>query len=216
MVELARPALQMALDGTELDTALRLAAHAYPWWDVLEVGTPLVLEAGMEAVRRLSAAYPDRPILADCKIADAGYLEASSAFRAGAQMVTVLALADEATISGCVDAAKEWNGWIVADLMHCADPVDRACRLLALGVQMVCVHTAHDRGPAGATAFAAIPAIIRRSGGFVAVAGGLDETGIAAATRAGASVLVVGSRIAQAEDPGQMARTLRFAMGRGA
>ena len=68
--------LQLALDVLSLEDALALTRAAEEWVDRVELGTPFLLEYGMEAVRRFRAAFPYKELLADTKIMDAGRLEA--------------------------------------------------------------------------------------------------------------------------------------------
>ena len=77
------PRLQLAVDATDLPTALRLVEAVYPYYDIAEVGTPLIIEEGLHALEALQRAFPDKQYLADLKIMDAGRLEAESAFRRG-------------------------------------------------------------------------------------------------------------------------------------
>ena len=78
--------LQLALDVLSLEDALALTRAAEEWVERVELGTPFLLEYGMEAVRRFRAAFPYKELLADTKIMDAGRLEAESAFQAGADL----------------------------------------------------------------------------------------------------------------------------------
>ena len=71
--------LQLALDTFDLDTALDVAERARDYVDIIEIGTPFILEYGMEAVRRFRRAFPEKEILADTKIMDAGRLEVTAA-----------------------------------------------------------------------------------------------------------------------------------------
>ena len=48
--------LQLALDDPDLETAVIRARELADLVDIVEVGTPLVIEYGMEAVRRLREA----------------------------------------------------------------------------------------------------------------------------------------------------------------
>jgi len=97
--------LQLALDDPDLETAVIRARELADLVDIVEVGTPLVIEYGMEAVRRLREGCPGVEILADLKIMDAGRLEASLAFAAGASWVTVLGMAHDKTIRAALAAA---------------------------------------------------------------------------------------------------------------
>lgn len=63
-----RPIVQISLDLVEIDEALATAALALrAGIDWLEAGTPLILAEGLHGVRRLRAAFPDVPIVADLK-----------------------------------------------------------------------------------------------------------------------------------------------------
>ena len=100
------PELQIALDG-EFPAALALLSQVAPFVDIAEVGTPLIFREGVDAVRQFRAAHPQLTLVADLKIMDAGAAEADIAFCAGADCVTVMALASDATISGALRSARE-------------------------------------------------------------------------------------------------------------
>ena len=55
----------------------------------------------------------EKKILADTKIMDAGALEATSAFEAGADYVTVLAVTDLATVEDCLKAGRTYGKKVV-------------------------------------------------------------------------------------------------------
>ena len=72
--------------------------------DIIEIGTPFVYEYGMQAVRTMKEHFPDKEVLADMKIMDAGFYEAEEALKAGADYVTVLGVTDNLTIQGFKEA----------------------------------------------------------------------------------------------------------------
>ena len=90
--------LQIALDDISMEAAMELLGKVKEYADIAEVGTPFLMEYGMEAVRRIHAGFPGLSVLCDGKIMDAGGYEAELAFRAGADYVTVLAVTDDRTI----------------------------------------------------------------------------------------------------------------------
>lgn len=137
--------LQLALDGS-LESSLRLLNQVHPFVDVVELGTPLIIREGMKATRAIRRAFPQASILADLKIMDAGELEATIAFEAGCRWITILGVASDATVRGALSAAKRFEGYAMADLMHVHDPLLRAQQLLDIGCHMLCVHTAYDLG----------------------------------------------------------------------
>ena len=97
--------LQLALDDISTDEALALLDRVHPFIDIVEVGTPFLLEEGLRPVRLFRSRYPDLPVLADAKIMDAGHYEARQAFAAGAAYETVLGVTDLLTVKGCLEVA---------------------------------------------------------------------------------------------------------------
>ena len=97
--------LQVAMDVLTTDDALALAGKVAPYVDIIELGTPLIKSEGLAAVTAVKNAHPDKIVFADLKTADAGALEADIAFKAGADLVTVLGTAGDSTIIGAIKAA---------------------------------------------------------------------------------------------------------------
>jgi 3-hexulose-6-phosphate synthase len=115
--------LQVAMDVLTVDAALELAGKVAEYVDIIELGTPLVKNAGLTAVTAVKTAHPDKIVFADMKTMDAGELEAGIAFSAGADLVSVLGSADDSTIAGAVKAAKAHNKGVVVDLIGVEDKV---------------------------------------------------------------------------------------------
>jgi 3-hexulose-6-phosphate synthase len=201
--------LQLALDGT-LDAARSVLAVVHPYVDVIEIGTPLIFREGIAAVRWARDAYPGKAVLADLKIMDAGDEEASIAFEAGAAWVTVLGAAADATISGAVRAARRGGGRVMADLVQVADPVGRGRDLLALGCDVLCVHTAYDMQGAGHSPLAALRALRDRlPEAPLAAAGGITPQTMDDLLSLRPAIVVVGGAVTRSHDPAQVARALR-------
>ena len=109
--------LQLALDDITLEDAVELLDKVHPYVDIIEVGSPFIIEEGMRPVRIFKEKYPDCEILADTKIMDAGEYEAEETFKAGADYCTVLGVTDTLTIEGCVKAAKEYGKQTMVDMI---------------------------------------------------------------------------------------------------
>ncbi len=93
------PSLQLALDLMQLGRAVAIAHEAVDGGaDWIEVGTPLIKSEGAEAVRVLRKEFPGRKLIADTKTMDVGAFEVEIMAKAGADVVTVLGLADDSTI----------------------------------------------------------------------------------------------------------------------
>lgn len=198
--------LQIALDS-DLVAALDVLAQVHPFVGSAEVGTPLVFREGMRAVRELRAAYPQLRLVADLKIMDAGEAEADIAFRAGADRVTVMALASDATIAGALASARSHNKRVMVDMMQVADPLARARQLLALGCDLLCLHTAHDLQSSRGSPYAQL-AQLRSAlpAAQLAIAGGVKLDTLEQILPLRPQVIIVGSGITAAPDPGVTAQ----------
>ncbi len=205
------PQLQLAVDVLTIDEALSAVEKVHASVDIIEVGTPLVIECGLKPVELLKAEYPDKQVLADLKVMDAGHIEASSGFGWGADIVTVLGLADEATIRGAVDAAED-RGRVMADLIQVPDPARRAKELLEMGVHLLCLHTAYDRRDEGVDPLVELHAVRPEVDLPLGIAGGLKLENTADVVRGGADIVVVGGAIQNAGDPARMAADIKDAM----
>lgn len=140
-----KPIVQISLDLTDINEALETAAMAMrAGVDWLEAGTPLILAEGLHGVKKLRAAFPGVPIVADLKTMDGGYLEAEMMARAGATHVVVMARAHEETIKCVVKAGKDFGIKVMGDNLGCEDMIAAAKRLVELGCDYVIHHIGYD------------------------------------------------------------------------
>jgi 3-hexulose-6-phosphate synthase/6-phospho-3-hexuloisomerase len=208
--------LQVALDFLELSRALRVAREAASAGaEILEAGTPLIKSEGLDAVRALRKEFPDRRIVADMKTMDAGRAEMESAAKAGADVVTVLGAASDATVRECVEAARNYGFEVEADLINVSDPAARARELESLGVGLVGVHCPIDEQMRGRDPFEVLRKVRSAVSLPLAVAGGITSESAPGAVAAGADVVVVGGAIAKSADAAAATRAIREAMRTG-
>ncbi len=199
--------IQLALDGP-LDAVLPVLAQVHPYVDIVEAGTPLIYREGLHALRHLRQIAPDRLLMADLKIMDAGQLEADLAFEAGADMVTVLGVANDATVRGAAASARAYGKLLVADMMQVADVAGRGRELLVMGCDYLCVHSSFD-------ARAASPLhnleVLRAElpDAPLAVAGGVGVHNLDAIRPLSPAIVVVGGSITAASDPAAAAQAIR-------
>jgi 3-hexulose-6-phosphate synthase len=200
------------MDVLTTEDALALAAKVAPHVDIIELGTPLIKAMGLAAVTAIKAAHPDKIVFADLKTMDAGELEADIAFKAGADLVTVLGSAGDSTIVGAVKAAKAHNKGIVVDLIGVADKVTRAREVTALGAQFVEMHAGLDEQAEPGFTLAKLINQGETAKVPFSLAGGVNLTTIGSVQRAGATVAVAGGAIYGAADPAEAAKALRAAI----
>ncbi len=196
--------LQVALDFVELSRALAVAKAA---WDggarYIEAGTPLIKSEGLDAVRTLRERFPDATLIADMKTMDAGRIEAETAAKAGADVMTVLGTAGETTIRECVEAGQHYGIKVAVDLLNVPDPLGFADQAARWGVDWLDVHCAIDAQMTGQDPLDLLRQLRRHTELTLAVAGGINSETAAAAADAGADVIIVGGAITKAIDPRQ-------------
>lgn len=205
--------LQLALDGP-LEAALALLKDTHLYVDQIEIGTPLVYREGMVAVREIKSAYPNHNLLADLKIIDAGKEEASLAFEAGANYVTVLGVASDETVRGVTTAAREYGGKVMADMICVTEPVVRGQALIKLGCDILCVHTAYDLQFKKESPLAEL-ALMRQHlpSAPLAIAGGVNLDNVGSIVLFKPDIIVVGGTISRATKPYEIARALKERIG---
>ena len=184
--------LQVAIDLLSTADALTLLGKVAEYVDVIELGTPLIKQQGLSVVTNVKAAYPDKLVFADMKTMDAGELEADLAFKAGADIMTVLASAGDSTIAGAVKAGKAHGKAVVADMIGVADKPARLKQLKEAGYS---IDKLLEAG--------------RNAGLPFSVAGGINTERIGGVEDAGATIAVAGAAIYGAKDPAAAAKALR-------
>src|SRR2546421_1020608 len=194
------PVLQVALDHMHLKRALLAAKEAVEGGaDWLEAGTPLVKSEGMEVVRQLKKSFPGKTIVADLKTMDTGAFEVEIAAKAGADVITVMGVRDDATILEAVRAARRYGSKIMVDLMRVTDKPARAKELEKLGVDYLNMHVSIDEQMIAHTPLQELKAVAAATSIPVAVAGGVELGTVGKAVKAGGSVVIVGGAIIKGE-----------------
>lgn len=210
------PVLQVALDMMHLKRAMEIAREAVEGGaDWLEAGTPLIKSEGMEAVRELKRTFPDKTIVADMKVMDTGAYEVEMAAKAGADVVHVLAAADDETISDAVRAGRKYGVRVAVDLIGIPDRVARARQVAGMGVSHVCVHVSIDKQMMGLDPVENVREVAGAVDVPVAVAGGVNSETAPEVLKAGASIVIVGGAIIKAKQPAQAASVIKEALAKG-
>ncbi|PWC22759.1 3-hexulose-6-phosphate synthase [Brenneria roseae subsp. roseae] len=201
--------IQLALDDISLSDALALLDNVHPYIDIVEVGTPFIIQDGMVPVSAIKERFPQLHVLADTKIMDAGDYEAHLAFAAGADSITVLGVTDMLTVKACLKAAEPFGGTVVIDMICVPELEARVAQLEDAGVNALAVHTGVDQQAAGRTPMddlKTMKACSKQS--VIYVAGGIGLTTIEQYHQAGADVAIIGSGICKAADPIGEARAI--------
>ena len=205
--------LQLALDEMKTEEAVKLVEKVEDYIDIIEIGTPICLDAGNDAVARLKKELPDKEVLADCKIMDGGYLEAENAIKAGADYVPVCAAADILTVKGAFKATQDYGKKLVVDMITIADIPAKVAELEEIGVDVIAVHTGADAQAVGREPINDLKVMKECSKkAAIAVAGGISSKTIEKYVALNPEIVIVGSAIGNAEDPVAEAKAIKEAL----
>jgi 3-hexulose-6-phosphate synthase/6-phospho-3-hexuloisomerase len=212
-----KPVLQVALDLMHLKRAVEICDEALKGGaDWVEAGTPLIKSEGAEAIRELRRNFPGRTLVADLKTMDVGGFEVEIAAKAGADIVTVMGLADDGTISESVLVGRKYGTGVMVDLMNIEDKIARAKEVEEMGASYVCLHVAIDEQMKGGKPPEEMVRSISSTIGIpIAVAGGISAETAPNLVKAGASIIIVGGGIIKAEDVSGAAATIKEAIESG-
>ena len=199
--------LQLALDEMPLVDALRFADKVAEHVDIIEIGTPFVMDEGMRGVREFHRFFPDKEILADLKIMDGGYLEAGAAY------ATILGVSDNLTIEGALKAARDYERKLVVDMICVEDLPNRIAKMEEIGVDILAVHTGADQQAAGREPIQDLQVMTEHAKkAQIAVAGGINSKTIDKYVALKPEIIIVGSAIGHADDPVAEAKAIKDAM----
>ena len=142
-MQIEKPMLQVALDTFNLDSALKTTRLVADVVEIIEVGTILCLAEGLGAVRTVKTLYPDRLVLADVRIAEAGALISKMVFDAGADWVSVLSSASIPTMEVVAKEAFSRGRDVQIELQD-GWTIEKAMQWQQLGVRQVIIHRSRD------------------------------------------------------------------------
>jgi len=206
--------LQVALDLINAHRALLMADEAVKadkqCW--LEAGTPLIKSEGMDILRSLKQKYPDNVLVADMKVIDTGALEVEMASKAGADIVCILAAADDSTIRDALKSARKYGSKIMIDLIGCKNKLERVKELEEYGVDYICHHIGIDEQMIGKKPLEYLKKIVENSNIPVAVAGGLNSENVADVVKSGASIIIVGGAITKSKNVFEATKQIKKAI----
>ncbi|MDQ0903133.1 MULTISPECIES: 3-hexulose-6-phosphate synthase [unclassified Paenibacillus] len=193
--------LQLALDLVDIPQAKKLVKEVEAYIDIVEIGTPVVINEGLRAVKEIKAAFPNLRVLADLKIMDAAGYEVMKASEAGADIVTVLGASEDMTIKGAVEEARKQGKQILVDMISVKNLEQRAQEIDALGVDYICVHTGYDLQAVGKNSFEdllTIKRVVKQA--KTAIAGGIKLSTLPEVIKANPDLVIVGGGITGQED----------------
>lgn len=142
----SQPSIQVAMDVTSMDEAIRLAEAALAAGaDQLELGKPLIEFLGLRGAASIIERFRGVRFELDLMImaGSAGYLEAAAEM--GAHGVTVTGLVPWYTVEDAIVRGNESGVRVCVDLFNVSNPVALAKRAEQAGAGAVMVHVGVDQ-----------------------------------------------------------------------
>ena len=204
---MSRPLLQLALDHTDLQAALRSVSQLKDHVDIIEAGTILCISAGLNAVRTLRQACPDHILVADLKVADAGETLANQAFSAGANWMTVICAAPIATVARAQEVALSYQGEVQIELFG-RWTLDDAKSWRDLGVKQAIYHRGRDAQASGQSWGAEdlkVMTALTELGIELSVTGGITPADLPLFKDIAVRAFIAGRALSEAPDPAGVA-----------
>ena len=110
--------LQVAIDRVSIEKAIEIIKEVEEYADIVEIGTSLIKDFGLESVRRIKKEFPNKIILADIKTVDEAEYEFEAVYSAGADIATVLGGASLETLRICKRVANKYKKDYLIDLIE--------------------------------------------------------------------------------------------------
>ena len=205
--------LQLAIDLLNKEHAAELANKVKDYVDIVEIGTPIVINEGLPSVQHMDENIDGVKVLADLKIMDAADYEVSQAVKFGADVVTILGVAEDASIKAAVEEAHKHGKELLVDMIAVQDLEKRAKELDEMGADYIAVHTGYDlqaQGVSPLDSLRKVKGVIKNS--KIAIAGGIKPETIEEVAAESPDLVIVGGGIANADDPVEAAKQCKAAI----
>jgi len=110
--------LQIALDLLDLQKCLEIAKSVERYADSFQIGSPLLLKYGVQAIEEFRATFPNKEIFAETQIVNHEQDIVSMCLKAGATWVSVMAGTTKEVIHAVSSLASQKNKFVIMDLFN--------------------------------------------------------------------------------------------------
>ena len=136
--------LQISYDFTNLSQAIEIAKKTTEFADIIEIGTPLLISEGVNAIVEFKKNFPSKPILADVKLVDRVNEIIPLLAKSGTTYITMLYGTSNKVIQKASSAAHVNDLKIVLDLIDPETMGQAAHDAKILKIDYVLFHYPHD------------------------------------------------------------------------
>ncbi|GEN48711.1 orotidine 5'-phosphate decarboxylase / HUMPS family protein [Ligilactobacillus pobuzihii] len=194
--------LQAAIDRVSLKQATQIAHQLDGIVDIIELGTSIIKDYGLETLKAQDFKLTKSELLLDLKTNDEGKYEFERGYQTSADILTVMGGSDESTIQQTYAVAQAKNKKMLIDLIETSD---KKINQLTDYYQNAIFGLHHSKDSTEAyDAVASIEQFVKKHPTIknIAVAGGIDLDQAQKIAQQGlANTIIVGGKIVGATDP---------------
>lgn len=135
--------LQVAIDRVNLEEAVNLSKRLDGQVDLIEMGTSLVKDYGIEGIKQIRNALSESDLLIDLKTIDEGAYEFKQGFTFGGDVLTVMGASSIETIRACYKVSREYQKTMMIDLLEVNE--EKIKELEEFEEAVFCLHHSIDK-----------------------------------------------------------------------
>lgn len=198
--------LQAAIDRVSLHDAIEIAKRLDGIVDIIELGTSIVKDYGLEALKVENFKLGSSKLLLDLKTIDEGKYEFVKGFETSADILTVMGSSALDTIKQTYNVTQAFNKDILIDLIETND--QKIDQMAEYKKAIFGLHHSKDSVDSY-DAVASIEKFSKKHPNIknIAVAGGIDIEQAGKIAKQGiADIIIVGGKIAGSSDPVKAAK----------
>lgn len=135
--------LQTAIDRVSLSKAEEMVKIFAGKTDIIEIGTSLVKDYGLFALKKLNQYKKDSLLLADLKTCDEGAYEFQQGYEQGFDILTVMGSASRETLEKCYEVSQSYKKYMLIDLLECS--TEKIHEIADFENAIYCLHTSVDK-----------------------------------------------------------------------
>ncbi|APX71813.1 orotidine 5'-phosphate decarboxylase [Companilactobacillus allii] len=198
--------LQVAIDRVTLDDAVKLTHELDGVVDIIELGTSLIKDYGLLALKDAPFNIHNSRVLYDLKTNDEGAYEFEKGFESNADILTVMAGSSLDTIKQVYDVTEKYNKEMLIDLLEVDN--NKIKDITSFDNAIYGLHHSKD----SKDSFDAVDTLDKFKKSFpevkkIAVAGGIDLKQAKAISAQGiANTIIVGGKIVKTDNPVESAK----------
>lgn len=202
--------LQVAIDRVSIEKAIDIIREVDEYADIVEIGTSLIKDFGLESVRRIRKEFLNKVILADIKTVDEAEYEFEAVYNAGADIATVLGGASIETLRICQRVANKYSKDYLIDLIEVSKEKQEALKEFSDGI--ICVHLPSDNYGIGLEDLINSTIGSLKDFNRLAVAGGISKESISIIKEVSFDIAIVGGAITKSKNIKEAAKAFKSLM----